>query len=101
MEAGKSSCAIDEVSMLARRFPRWFAERRICSESRSLSRILARKGGVREIRYLQQNWFTCGSASGRGLFPRLGSLWQTGLDQRSTSDGGHVGEQPAFLLFMW
>ena len=43
--------------------------------SRRLSRILARKGGVRETSYQQQNWFTCGSASGRGLFPRLGSLW--------------------------
>ena len=30
--------------MLARRFPGWLAEWRICSESRSLSRILTREG---------------------------------------------------------
>ena len=69
-------------------------EWQICSESPSLWRILARKGGVREI----QNWFTCGSASGWGLFPKLGSLWYTGLNQRSTSNGSHVQKQLAFLF---
>ena len=51
LEAGKSSCAMEKVMMLARRFSRWLAEWPICSENRSLSRISARKGGVREIRY--------------------------------------------------
>ena len=47
----------------------------ISNESQSLSRILAGKGGFREIRYWQQNWLACGSASERGLFHRLGYLW--------------------------
>ena len=74
IELRNGKCA-DEVLMLARRFTWWLAEWRICRESRSLSRSLARKGGIPKIRYWQQNWFTCGSASGRGFFPRLGSLW--------------------------
>ena len=36
---------------------------------------LAGKEGVPKTRYQHQNWFTCGSASGRGLFSKLGSLW--------------------------